>query len=251
MSPTLTTFLFETANFLVLAAVLGWLFFKPVRQALANRQAELESAAQTAAKKLAEAEHAQQEINTAHASLQAELNEQRGREVAAAKKQADELLNKARASAQRERDMSRRLAARMSDAQQETLAQVAAAAAGDTVEHLLKQIGGPELHAALVESACEQLRSLPQESISPIKIESTQGLSAGQLGQLRDVLGSAVDKADIRTIDGLGAGIRISTGRGLIDASVSGLSQFARQSLVTEMNIRAHNHNPLQKSNDA
>ena len=41
MSPTLTTFLFEAANFLVLAAVLGWLFFKPVRQALADHRAGL------------------------------------------------------------------------------------------------------------------------------------------------------------------------------------------------------------------
>jgi F0F1-type ATP synthase membrane subunit b/b' len=251
VSPTLTTFLFETANFLVLAAVLGWLFFKPVRQALADRQAKFESETRLAAKKLAEAEQAQQEINATRANLQAELNEQRAREFASVKKQADELLDEARAIAKRESDISRRLAARMSDTQKETLAQVAAAAAGNTVGHLLEQIRGPELHAALVESACEQLRSLPKEEISPVKVESTQTLSTEQLSKLRDELGSAADGADFRTIDGLGAGIRISTGKGLIDASVSGLSQFARQSLVSEMSLRANNHNPLQDSNDA
>jgi F-type H+-transporting ATPase subunit beta len=42
---------------------------------------------------------------------------------------------------------------------------------------------------------------------------------------------------------------RISTGKGLIDASVSGLTQFARHSLVKEMTRRANNHNPLQRTN--
>ena len=39
MSPTLSTFLFELTNFLLLAGLLGWLLFKPVRNALQERQA--------------------------------------------------------------------------------------------------------------------------------------------------------------------------------------------------------------------
>ncbi len=34
MSSALANFLFEAANFLLLAAALGWLLFKPVRRAL-------------------------------------------------------------------------------------------------------------------------------------------------------------------------------------------------------------------------
>ncbi len=105
--------------------------------------------------------------------------------------------------------------------------------------------------SALIEAGYQQLRSLPRQAISPIKIESSQPLSADQLAKLKSVLGSAADAADFRTVGGLGAGIRISTGKGLIDATVSGLSQFARKSLVSELNLHASNHNPLQNINDA
>lgn len=251
MSPTLTTFLYEAANFLVLATVLGWLFFKPVRQALADRQAKFESESRLAAQKLYEAEKVQQEINAKRARLQAELKEQRTREVTAARKQADQLLDEARMAAQREREVTRRQAARMSETQQDTWAQVAAAAAGATVGRLLEQIGGPDLQSALIEAACQQLRSFPKDAISPVKIESTQCLSDSQVAKLKDALGSAADAAEFRTADGLGTGIRISTGKGLIDATTSGLTQFARQSLVSQMNLRSNNHNPLQHFNDA
>ena len=165
MSPTLTTFLFEAANFLVLAAVLGWLFFKPVRQALADRRAKFEADSVQAAEKLAEAEKAQQEIDATRANLQAELNELRTRELEAARRQADQILADARTAAEREREMSHRQAARMSDTQRDTLAEVSAAAAAETVGRLLEQIGGPDLQSALIESACQQLGSLPPDAL--------------------------------------------------------------------------------------
>ena len=68
VSPTLTTFLFEAANFLVLAAVLGWLFFKPVRQALVDHREKFESDNRKATQKLAEAEKTRQEIEQTRAN---------------------------------------------------------------------------------------------------------------------------------------------------------------------------------------
>jgi F0F1-type ATP synthase membrane subunit b/b' len=247
----LTTFLFEAANFLVLAAVLGWLFFKPIRQALADHRAKFESDNLQAAQKLAEAEKTLQETNDARSRLQSEMNELRMRELEAARRQADQILTDARSVAQREREMSRRQAAQMSDTQRDTLAEVSAAATANTVGRLLTQIGGPDLQSALIKSACQQLRSLPQDGISPVKIESTQPLSTDQIASLKNALGPAADAADFRTVNDLVYGIRISTGKGLIDASVKGLVQFASQSLVTEMSRRANNHNPLQNINDA
>ena len=38
MSPTLANFIFETVNFLLLAAALGWVLYKPVRHALDAEQ---------------------------------------------------------------------------------------------------------------------------------------------------------------------------------------------------------------------
>ena len=39
MSPRAVTFAFETANFLILAGLLSWFFFRPVRGALERRRA--------------------------------------------------------------------------------------------------------------------------------------------------------------------------------------------------------------------
>ncbi|NJN46050.1 MAG: F0F1 ATP synthase subunit delta [Candidatus Competibacteraceae bacterium] len=134
--------------------------------------------------------------------------------------------------------------------QRDRLAEVSAAAAAETVGHLLSQIGGPDLHSALIRAACQQLGSLPQGALPPVTVESAEPLSPEHLGVLRNTLGTATDAANFKTVKGLGAGIRISTGKGLIDASVRGLTQFARQALVKAMNHRENNRNPLQSAND-
>ncbi len=181
MPPALTTFLFEAANFLVLAAVLGWLFFKPVRKVLAERRAQFEAESDQAARKLAEAEKTQLEIESDRANLQAELNDLRKRELETARAQAEQILADARAAAERNIEMSRRQAAQMSDAKQQALAEASATAAAETVGHLLQQIGGPDLQAALISSACQQLHSLPPGEIAPVKVESSQPLTPDQL----------------------------------------------------------------------
>lgn len=251
MSPSLTTFLFEAANFLVLAGVLGWIFFKPVRHALAERQARFEADAIQAAEKLAEAEKLQQEMNTSRANLQVELNELRARELESARRQAEQIVDDARKAAERELEMSRRQSAQITNAQRDTLADVSATAAAETVGQLLDKISGPELQAALIVSACRQLEEWSPDTLAPVTIESNQPLAQDQQAALRKVLGSAAATAVFKTSDGLGAGVRISTSNGLIDASVRGLAQFARHSLVKEMSRRANNHNPLQSANDA
>lgn len=250
MSPTATTFLFETANFLLLATALGWLFFKPVRQALADRRGQLEAEEREAAEKLAAAQKNQQELATARANLQAELNELRARELEAAQKQADELLARTRAAMEQEREAGRRQLARMSGMQRELLAQAAATVAAETVERLLRQINGPDVHAALIRSACQQLLDLPRETLGAVKVESAQPLSSEQRAALDKALGPAAAHADYQAVGELGVGVRISTARGLIDASARGLAQFARHALIKEMSHRANNHNPLQIANN-
>jgi len=57
VSPSLTTFLFEAVNFVVLTGVLGWLFFRPVQAAIERRRADLEAERRQADHIRAEAEH--------------------------------------------------------------------------------------------------------------------------------------------------------------------------------------------------
>lgn len=249
MSATLATFLFESANFLVLAAALSWLFFKPVRQALIDHRSKFEADNRQAAEKLAEAEQMQQEIKEARAGLRAELQSLRTKELEAAHQQAENIVADARSQADREREVRRREFAQMTNMQRDTLAEVSAAAAAETVGRLLTEISGPDLQSALIGSACGQLREMSAGEISPVKVESAEPLSHEQMTLLRDALGTAADAAEFRVVDGLGDGIRITTGKGLIDASVNGLVQFASQSLVKEMGLRANHHNPLQHVN--
>ncbi|MEZ6062359.1 MAG: F0F1 ATP synthase subunit delta [Planctomycetaceae bacterium] len=246
MSPTLTTFLFEAANFLTLAAVLAWLFFRPVRQALRNRCEKMELEEQQTAEKLADAQRMQQEINASRDNLQQELNATRDRELKATRQQAQRIVADARKAADHELELARRQSVRMSETQQETLARVAAHAAADAVGHLLQQIAGPDLHDALVESACRQIGILSADRLGTVKVESARELSEQQRASLTQALGSAGPGADFRTMDDLRAGVRILTADGLIDASVGGLTGFARQSLVRELNHHANNHNPLR-----
>ncbi len=250
MTPTITTFLFEIANFLVLLGVLGYFFFKPVRQALDDRRQRFAAEDQQAAQKLAEAQQLQQRLATEHARLQQELNEMRRRETEAAAKQAAQILADARDAADRERAQSQLQLARLGDRQRDSLAEASALAAGETVGRLLDSLNAHDLQAMLVESACQQLGSLPQTSLGKVKIESAHPLAAEHYKSLMHALGPAADAADFRTVNGLGAGVRISTGSGLIDASVSGLANFAKQSLLKEMRHRSANHTSEASAHD-
>ncbi|MCA9134422.1 MAG: hypothetical protein KDA45_14735 [Planctomycetales bacterium] len=240
MSPTLTTFLFEAANFLVLAAALGYVFFTPVRRALQQRRAQSEEQARAAAEKLAAAEQARQDIEQARRNLQQELDQRRAEAIEQSHREADRLLSDARAAAERESELMRRQAAQMSLAEHDRLARAVAAAAAKTVGQLLRQIHSTELETALIQEASQQLSRLPQESLAPLKIESSHDLSEEQRQVIRAALGAAAERAEYRTVEDLGSGIRITTSTGLIDATTSGLSKYAGQALSQELNGRRH-----------
>jgi F0F1-type ATP synthase membrane subunit b/b' len=236
------TFLFEAANFLVLAAVLGWIFFKPIRQALADRGARLIAEDQQADAKLADANRIQQDIIEARSGLQRELDDLRNEKLEAVRSEADQIIADARATADRELEASRRQAARLSETEQARIAQAAVFAAAETVGRLLRQIASPELHTALLRSACQQLHALPQDRLKPVTVETAEPFGSEDRAVLDEALGPAAAGADVRTNTDLGVGVRVSTGQGLIDASAAGLSGFARQALLKQLNHGADDH---------
>ncbi len=242
MSPTLTTFLFEAANFLLLAAALGWLFFKPVRHSILERRARLETESRLAEEKLAAAAQKLREADHSRAHLQDELNDLRARELQAARDQADQLLAQARQTADHELQQARQRAGEVSKLQHDLLAQAAATAAAATVGRLLEQLADETLQAALIRAACAELRSLPAGTVTPIKIESAVPLSRQERAELEQALGSAVQTANFQVVEELVAGVRIATAKGLIDASVLGLTNFARQSLTAGIRHGTNNH---------
>lgn len=234
MSPTLTTFLFEAANFLVLAAVLGWLFFRPVRDSLENRRVQQAKQANDAADKLAEAERIRSKIEHKYATLEQELENRRTKSRAAGEQQAALILQQARESARRESDAAKIQLAHLQRSQRERLARVIAETAATAIERLLIQIDQPQLRHFLTAAACREIRSFEGDSLAPVRIESAHPLDQVDRDTLVEALGPAGESAEFHVIENLGMGLRISTNRGLIDASSAGLANFAERQLANQ-----------------
>lgn len=237
MSPTLTTFLFEAANFLVLAAVLGWLFFKPVRKALQDQRAALEVQSRAADEKLAAAEQTRAEAEAQREAFRDELVKLRAETLDAARQEAARILAQAREQVARQKQAADQHVWHLEQAQMSMLASAVAAAAGSLVGELLGRLTGNDLKSGLLNAACSQLRELDLDS-TPVTVESAGPLSDEEQARLVAALGPAASGATYRVVPDLGSGIRITTSRGLIDASTAGLKEFAQQALAADLKNR-------------
>jgi F0F1-type ATP synthase membrane subunit b/b' len=235
VSPNLTTFLFEAANFIALAALLAWLFFKPVRQAIEDQRAKVKAQEEEAVQKLADAERVRQEINAQHQGLAAELEQLRTEARAAAKQESEALLATMHAQLERERSALRRDTLNIEKARTAKLAQALASAAYSTVKRFFEQMEGPELERLLIKAACRELSTFSNHTLGSATVESAALLDADAQGRIESALGAANTTAEFRVVPELVAGVRIATLQGLIDASVTGLAAFAEQSLTEEM----------------
>lgn len=238
MSQTLTTFLFEAANFLVLAAVLGWLFFKPIRRALADHRARIDEMAQQAKADLAAAEQMRAEVEQHRQQLRDELARLRTETLEAAREEAERIIAQARAQAHSVKEAAEKHVTRLSESETTVLSRAAATAAAAVVDRLLVQLNGAELRNSLVRAACQQLQALSLNG-TPVVVESAEPLDAASRALLDQALGKAAASATYRVVSELGGGLRVTTERGLVDASIAGLADFARRSLGAELQHHA------------
>jgi F-type H+-transporting ATPase subunit b len=233
VSPSWVTFLFEAANFLLLAALLGWVFFRPVRGALERRRAGLEAEERAAAEKHAEAERALAETAARRSEFESSLASLRERVRAEAERERSRLLDAAREQAQRERETLKTELAALRRGQARRVAGDAAGAAREIVVRLLERIEGPDLGQALVGAARRELAELAAVGpLAPVIVESAGALEPVVLDSLARVAGVAGSEISARRVPELGAGVRILTARGLIDASAAGLAAHAERALV-------------------
>jgi F-type H+-transporting ATPase subunit b len=235
VNDSLWTFVFEIANFVALAAVLAWLLFKPVRKALADQQAKARQLEDDAAQKLTDAESLRQDVESQRQALAGELETMRVRVREIARQEAEQILAEARAHAERERAALKRDALHIERAQMTKIARAVATATHDTMKRFLQQMEGPELEQTLLKAACRELKAFSNNPLAPVTIESAAPLDDDARRLINASLGVAAKSADFRVVPGLEGGLRISTAHGLIDASVTGLANFAEQSLSAEM----------------
>jgi len=123
-----------------------------------------------------------------------------------------------------------------------------ATAAGTVVERLLRQLDGPDVERGLIRAACRELQALDGNDLGAVRVESAHPLDQATQDELTTALGKASRPLEFRVSPSLGAGIRISTSRGLVDASAAGLAAFARGALVEQLgmfqNERSRAHIP-------
>lgn len=235
MSPTLTAFLFETANFLVLAGVLAWLFFKPVSNAIKQRRNDLRQRADETAQKLAEAEKLRTEMEQQLTRLDRELDERRSKSQSVAEVQAEQILKTARDTALREANAAKNRMAHLEQAQREQIARIVAETAGVAIDRLLRQIDHPDLNRALTAAACREIQAFDGQSLAPVRVESAKPLTDADRQALTAALGQASESAEFHVIHELGAGLRVATNRGLVDVSSTGLAMFAEHQLASQL----------------
>lgn len=248
MSPALTTFLFEAANFLVLGGVLSWLFFKPVRDAIERRREALKKQTDDAAAKLAEAEDMRSELEQRLSTFEHELEEQRNKARVAAEEQVEQILKSARETAHREADAAKHRLTHLQRSQRQRLARAVAETTGAAVDRLLRQLDQPDLNHALTMAACRQIKAFDGNSLAPVRVESARTLDEVDRRALLEALGQAGESVEFHVIDDLGIGLRVVTNRGLVDVSSTGLSTFAEHQL--EHQLTAGSDGQVEGSSD-
>lgn len=231
MSPTLTTFLFELVNFLVLATLLGWLLFKPVRARLQARQAADTQHADDLAARLAETDRKHAELRQREASFEDNMDKARSARLTAADEEAASILAKAREAADRERSRATRALGHLEPAELERLASAVAATSRVIVGRLLASLEAPELEAALLRAALRQVQALEVISLGAVLIESAAPLGASDRDVMTAALGTRATSLEFRVVPDLGAGVRVTTARGLVDVSAAGVAAEAERLL--------------------
>lgn len=242
-----TTFILEIVNFLVLLWILKRFFFRPVREAIARRQASVAATLEQAQSRATEADRLKQqyearmqdwdrEREAARAQLGDELAQERQRRLTE--------LQQALTS---ERDKDRVLQERRHQEQCRALADQAAGHAAAFAAKLLDRLTGPALDAEIARLVAEDLTALPQDQRTAlaaaiqggatVEICSAHPLPAATVTMLSDALRAQLGSAPrlIERIDpALVGGIRITLGPWALEATLAHELAFFRQGLTHE-----------------
>jgi F0F1-type ATP synthase membrane subunit b/b' len=224
VSPAAANFVFEAINFLLLAAGLGWLLFKPVRRALdADRQKHAD-AADEAERMRADAATERDEARAARKRFEEEVAARRKEIISAAEEEAARLVEEAEKTRTTEkRALAEELAnARAAEASEK--AEVIARVVSEALRRLLERVSGPALDTALTRAACDELEDLPAEARKSALVESARTLEPEAKRLLAGALGTSFDE---RVVAELGAGVRITTSAGQVDATALSLARSA------------------------
>ena len=239
MSPTLVTFLFQLINVLLLIGVLGWLFFKPMRAVLQSKlDAEKQRRDQLATRE-AEVDQQRADLDQRLRAFDTDMAQLHQVHVTAATQEAAAIRAQAHEAAERERDGVRRSLVQLERAQLDRLSAAVAAATRESVARLLTTLSGPDLDVSLVRAACHRLEAVDGRPLGAVLIESAQPLGDAARATVTAALDGRAPSTQFRVVPDLGAGLRIVTSKGLIDASARGIAQQAERLLADALTVNS------------
>lgn len=228
MSPALANFVFEAANFLLLAGALGWVLFKPVRRALDAERQQHDDEQRASDRQRALAESLAEEARSAKQAAERDVEQSRQEILSAAKLEAARVLDEAREAARVERRVLQHELEAARNAEVAELANTVGELAAQTVRRLLEALPGPSIDVALVGAACAEIENIPAEARRPAQVESARELDADATELLQAALGGAYAA---RVVAELGAGVRVTTPGGQVDATALSLGRHAGRAI--------------------
>jgi F-type H+-transporting ATPase subunit b len=249
MNVDLTTFVFETVNFVVLVWLLHRVVYKPLREGIAKRKGEVIERELVASRQMEEAKQLQE----ASQDDRKELARLREDVVRAANEEAAEqrarILSQARDDAEAERARVRRLLESERDAALSWVSQLAVERGTEVAGLLLMELAPSAIEDALYEQLTAELerRDLSDVEVGEHpEVEVTVATMPGKtrIDELRASLEKALGGAPrlvLREDASLRAGLVIRAGHRVLDASVAGqLDAFrdrVRHELDEEMSV--------------
>jgi F0F1-type ATP synthase membrane subunit b/b' len=231
MSPAVATFAFELVNFLLLSALLGWLLFKPIRAHLESRRDAITQQSQQLADREDAISKGRADLEQRVAAFDASVQHTRQERLEAADREADAIVARAREAAAHEQDRVKQTLGHVEREQLDRLADALAVAGRESVAALLARFGMPDLDAGLVHAASREVAAMSAGSLGNVRVESAHELDADARAELTTAIGERCSSLEFNVAPALGAGVRITTASGLIDASARGIGAEAERRL--------------------
>ncbi|HTQ46794.1 MAG TPA: hypothetical protein VMI75_28765 [Polyangiaceae bacterium] len=232
MSAAVATFLFETVNFVLLAAALGWVFLKPMRRLVDRERADRAQAQDAIARGREELERSREELASRLGAIQEEAERIRSGARAEAEREAARILQVAHDQVAEERSRAELEAEGQRQNEIAALAQEVGKIAAKLVLDVFARAGA-EADVALARAAGSELATLARHEPHHVLVESARPLGEDVRRVLRSELGPAFDSAQTRVVPELVAGVRIASDEGLVDASARGLAASAERALTS------------------
>ena len=239
------TFALEILNFLVLIWLLQRFLYKPIKAAVAQRQATLEQGLKDAQLREQNAAALEREYLHKIDDWQVEQNRQQQELQNQMARERESALEKVRDAANAEKARLQLLLEQDRAALEQHTREQAATAALQLTGRMLQRLAGEELDQALVNLLVEEMRQLPEQDKDGLRsalarhndqitVVSARPLAESRVEQIRQAL-SQLASTDIQittTIDpALISGLRVTVGARILHANLADELTFFRAGL--------------------